>query len=381
MAAPKHQTNPPLTLVWGEDDYSVKKRAAELYKMWCEEVGGFDHEIVDASVSNVGEALKSLARLREALQTLPFFGSGKVVWFRNCSFLGEDRVASGSTVSDALTEWVQELKVFRWEGVRLLISAGKVDKRRAFYKYFEKSGQVEAFPGLSAEDKDWSMRAEGVAGKHLHVLGKKMSPEAMDQFIASIGPQVRQLINEIEKLALYVGDRPRIEPEDVAAIVSRQKQARAFAVGEAFGDRDLAALLRALDEAMWEIKTDTQKSSIGLLYGIISKVRVMIILQELIRAGYIKADADYGRFKSQLDRIPPDLIPGEAKANPLSQHPYVLFKALPQTRRYTQAELVKALEVLLECNQKLVSSDLDDAFILQHALTRIVVPAEETSVR
>ena len=37
-----------------------------------------------------------MARLREALQTLPFFGSGKVVWLRDCNFLGDERTASAA---------------------------------------------------------------------------------------------------------------------------------------------------------------------------------------------------------------------------------------------------------------------------------------------
>ncbi|HEY2952009.1 MAG TPA: DNA polymerase III subunit delta, partial [Verrucomicrobiae bacterium] len=67
----------PLVLVCGDDDYAVKQRARQLYQQWSEELGGMDHEIIEAQVGNSGEALKALARLREALQTLPFFGSGK----------------------------------------------------------------------------------------------------------------------------------------------------------------------------------------------------------------------------------------------------------------------------------------------------------------
>jgi DNA polymerase III subunit delta len=52
-----------------------------------------DHEIIEATVSNSGEALAAIAKLREALQTLPFFGSGKVVWLRDCNFLGDERAA------------------------------------------------------------------------------------------------------------------------------------------------------------------------------------------------------------------------------------------------------------------------------------------------
>ena len=67
----------PLAMICGEDEFAVKQRAKQIYAQWTEELGGMDHEIIDASVANSGETLKALAKLREALQTLPFFGSGK----------------------------------------------------------------------------------------------------------------------------------------------------------------------------------------------------------------------------------------------------------------------------------------------------------------
>src|SRR5437867_141401 len=123
----------PLSLVHGVDEFAVKQRARQLFQQWSTELGGMDHEIIDAQVSNSGEALKALARLREALQTLPFFGSGKVIWLQNCSFLGDDRTATSQAVTETLAELAQELKTFSWQNVRLLISAGKVDKRKVFY--------------------------------------------------------------------------------------------------------------------------------------------------------------------------------------------------------------------------------------------------------
>jgi len=66
-----------LVLVCGEDDFAVKQRAKQIYLQWTEELGGMDHEIIDASVSYSGKRSKPLAKLREAMQTLPFFGSGK----------------------------------------------------------------------------------------------------------------------------------------------------------------------------------------------------------------------------------------------------------------------------------------------------------------
>src|SRR5512138_2351689 len=96
------QASSPLVLVCGEDDFSVRERARQLYAEWTAEIGGMDHEILDAAVSNSNEALRVLAKLREALQTLPFFGSGKVVWLQNCAFLGDERAASAQAVTEAL---------------------------------------------------------------------------------------------------------------------------------------------------------------------------------------------------------------------------------------------------------------------------------------
>ena len=162
------------------------------------------------------------------------------------------------------------------------------------------------------------------------------------------------------------------EPGDVAAVVTRNKQARAFALGDALGDRDLPRLLRTLDEELWTMKFDSAKSEIGLLYGLITKVRTMLFLKEMIREGWIKADMDYNRFKAQLERVPAGKLPEDKRFNPLAMNPYVLYKALPHARRYSTDELIRAMELLLDCNQRLIFSTLDESLVLQQTLVQIV---------
>ncbi len=362
----------PVVLVCGEDDFAVKQRAKQIYLQWSEELGGMDHEIIDASAANSGEALKALARLREAMQTLPFFGGGKAIWLQNCNFLADERTASAAAVTETLAELAEEVKTFGWGSVRLLISAGKVDKRKVFYKTIDKLGTVETFAGWSADDRDWADQAETEARRILRDRKKEISDEALAELVSNVGPNARQLNGEVEKLALYVGDRAEIEVGDVAAICTRNKTARAIALVDALGVRDLPRLLRKLDVELWEMNFDIKNSEIGLLYGLISKVRAMILLKEMLREGWVKADGDYNRFKAQLTRVPVEQLPEDKRYNPLSINPYILFKALPQARRYSTAELVRAMELLLQCNQRLISSSLDEALVLQQALMEIV---------
>jgi DNA polymerase III subunit delta len=364
--------SPALSLVCGEDEFAVKQRAKEIYLQWTEELGGMDHEIIDAGVSNSNEALRALGKLREALQTLPFFGSGKVVWLKDCNFLGDERTASTADVTESMADLAQELKEFAFENVRLLISAGKVDKRKVFYKTLDKLGEVELFAGLSVDNKDWADQAEAWARKALTARQKEISDEALAELINRVGPNARQLDNEIEKVSLYVGSRKEIEFADVDAICIRNKMARAFALGDALGDRDLPRLLRRLDEELWEVKFDRDKSEIGLLYGLISKIRAMILLKEMLREGWIKPDMDFGRFKEQLAHVPADRLPEDRRFNPVAISPYVLYKALPQVKRYSQTELIRAMELLFQCNHLLVTSGLNESLVLQQTLVKIV---------
>jgi DNA polymerase-3 subunit delta len=362
----------PVHLVCGEDEFAVKQRAREVFQQWSQKLGGMDHETIDAAVGNSGEALRALAKLREALQTLPFFGGAKVVWLQNCNFLGEERTALASAVTESLAALAQELKTFRWDNVRLLVSAGKVDKRKTFYKTLEKTGSVEVFPGWSADDKDWTEQAEMFARHALRDLHKDISDEALAQLVVNVGPHIRQLSSEVEKLAMYAGERSQIEAGDVETITTRNKQARAFALGDALGDRNLVALLRCLDKELWEIKRDPKRSEIGLLYGLISKVRALILVRELLAKKWIKPEADFNRFKPQLSRVPADAMPEDRQFNPLALNPYVLFRAAVQARHYTQLELIEAMDLLLECNQKLISRNLDHSLVLQQTLVQIV---------
>jgi DNA polymerase III subunit delta len=332
-----------------------------------------DHEIISGAASSASESLKAIGRLREALDTLPFFGDGKAIWFQDCQFLGEERAASVEVVTEALGELAVLLQKFPWGAVRLVISAGKVDKRRTFYRTLEKVGRVEQFTEISMEDSDWMERMGEVAREGLRERGKRIEDGVLSELVTAVGPGVRQMGHEVEKLSLHAGDRQEIGSADVRAVVSRNKQARAFALGDALGGRELPAMLRALDDELWELQVDRRRSEIGILYGLIAKVRVMILVKEMMREGWVKADGDYGRFKAELERMRGKALgfPEDKRYNPMAMNAYVLFRAAQHARNYTAGEMVLAMERLLRCNQQLVSSGLNEAMVLQRAVIQI----------
>ena len=362
----------PLCLVYGDEDFLVRDRASQVYEAWCAAAGGEDHEVIDGTVRNASEALEALAKLNEAVQTLPFFGGAKVVWLRGANFLGDERTASSRDVIDRINGLAKDWETFDWQGVQVLISAGKVDKRKGFFKSVKKIASIE---DLSVADKERGSKAALIVRQRLTELGKKITSHVADELTLLAGASRQQLHTAADKLAAYVGERDEVTRQDVHEIATRTKQAQAFALGDALGERNLPKLLRVLDEELWVVKLDAKKSPIMLLYGLISKVRTMIFLKELTRLKWIRPDGGYPQFKSQLEAIPDERMPDDRKFNPKAMHPYMLFNALGHARRYSEEELTRAMDILLRCNRQLVSSSTDDTLLLQQALVQIVSKA------
>lgn len=376
--------DPSLVIVWGDDDFAVQRRARQLFGTWTAANPGADVEIIDGTAANSEEALKALARVREALQTLPFFGGTKTIWLRGCNFAGEDRVSDAASVVEELTEFARELAAFRWDGVRMLLSAGKLDRRRAFFKTLDKladagGAAMESFPGVSFDDRDWREKAQTLAAGEFKLLGKKITADALEQFVEMVGPLPRQLATEGQKLVTYVGERGEIHGADVEAVVTRGRHARAFALADAVGERHLGRALRCLENELWSMQSDRQKSEIGLLYGLITKTRAMLLARELIQEKLIGTTSNYGAFAAQLKRIPADRFPSDRKFNPLEINTYVMFRAAQHARNFTREELVAAMEELLQCNRGLVGSGLDRGLQLQMCITRIIGRPEAAS--
>ena len=95
----------PIHAVVGSDESAVKTAAAELAaSLTPVDAGDFGLEIIDGCADNAEQAAARIRSTIEALQTLPFFGGGKLVWLKNANFLADNKLGSSAGVQDALEE-------------------------------------------------------------------------------------------------------------------------------------------------------------------------------------------------------------------------------------------------------------------------------------
>src|SRR2546430_14202999 len=89
----------------GSDEAEVKRVAAELASnLTPSGAGDFGLETIDGAADNAEQAAARVSSTIDALQTLPFFGSTKVVWLKNVNFLGDDPKARSTAVQSRSEE-------------------------------------------------------------------------------------------------------------------------------------------------------------------------------------------------------------------------------------------------------------------------------------
>ncbi len=364
----------PLVFVCGDDDFEVNLRCRRLLDCWKNEDPNAEFEIVDGQASKVQEVLDRISALKEALETYPLFGSGKAIWFRHCNFLGEEgRLENSNPVGDALEDLQVSLKKCNWKTTRLLISATSVDKRKRLYKWLRQAGEVIFCESLARQGKASESMAVDLVETEVRRSSKVIRREVTQIMVQLVGLDRGVLVSECEKAILHSGDSEEVTLSDVEATVSLIRQAEDYKFVDAVAERNLEEALERLEDEIWSMKTDSQKSELGLLYSLVSRFRTLLLVNDAMERGLLRSERNYSRFKLQMSSLDKSMFSEDRRFNPLAQNPYVIFKAMEKVGRYRESELVRILEVLLEANQKMVFVSADPASVLRECVIKIVL--------
>ncbi len=374
VASAKNETSAeaktPLYLIHGDDDFLVAEEARKIIaELIPKDALEFGLETIEGSAANQGEAAQIFCRLFEALQSHSFFASEKVVWWRDTNLLGASPTASGAAVAESLISLNELLKDGIPQGVSLVITATELDGRKGVVKTLQKTGKVVSFkndPYKPQENESQALQfAHEITGK----LGRKLSHGAARLIVEMAGNDCRTIRSELEKVASYAGDRQMLEESDVQAIGSWRPGGVVWDLPDAIGERNLAKALDVLQNLIF-----LGESPVALIFAIIARVRLLLLLRTLTEKKLLRSCSDYHSFKSEFDRLPEWVLknmPTDKKLNPLAGHPFVLWKAMPGVRHFTAKELTEALEALLDCNERMVSTGIDGGKALEEMIVKI----------
>lgn len=360
----------PVHLIFGNDEYVVSTLAREFVrKLVPPEDEALGLEIIDGSAATVDEARLALGKCIEAVSTLGFFGNQKVIWFRDVSFLHDNNIGKSQSVKELVNALAALIQQGLSTGQILVVSSPKVDKRYAFYKACQGKGTVEEH-SVSEKAHLAEREAAGRLRGMLKKAGLSMNADTQQFFLARVGTDTRQMLNEVRKIAIYVGDRREIGSADVATITCRSREAAAWDLADAVGNGDLPNALRIVRQLLFQ-----KESPIRLIMGVQGRIRELMIYRDALDRGWI-TEAGGGRRQSlQWGPVPDEVETMFSEVllrDPRKTHPYRVGLLAAQARRFTVDQLSDFYDQSVAAHETLVSTSLAPQLVIELLLLRLL---------
>jgi len=280
---------------------------------------------------------------------------------------GRHRTAEGGSDSSELFEKL--LASGLPAGSCLILTAEAVDKRKKIYKVLEQHGVILHFAAAkSATATKETLKAE--AQKLLNRYEKTMTTAAWTALGRKTGYELRPSLNELQKLIHYAGDRSVIEEQDVELVVGKTKDDSIFDLTNALAEKNAAAALAALKALL-----DQGEHHLMILTMISREIRLLLQASILINSGRlpkINPAMDFAWFQKN---VYPAVAQLAATFSPkddvlVRKHPYVVFNALRNCKRFSYPVLVGYLDDLVNIDRGMKSSATDPQLLLERFLMK-----------
>jgi DNA polymerase III subunit delta len=200
----------------------------------------------------------------------------------------------------------------------LALVAEEIKADSALAKAVAKHGQVLAYDVPKRKLPDW-------VAEQFARAGAKADAEACRALIDIVGDDLDELTSEVEKLATWAGGE-QVTARDVEQIAAGRAETSIFSLTDAWGRRDVGAVLRAAEEIMERSHRPRSGELMRIIASLVNHVGRVRRCQKLADAGVRARDA----------------------APRLKMHPFAAEKAFAQAANFSAEELGDAIVRLAE---------------------------------
>ncbi|WP_011175650.1 DNA polymerase III subunit delta [Candidatus Protochlamydia amoebophila] len=189
--------------------------------------------VLEESIEIIDGTQTTLDMLFSELYSHNLFADKRLFWIQNADKLKKNLI-------EALEKYFPQIPSSQY----LILSAPSWNKQTSFYKAAEKEGIILEL----TEPKPWEKEKKLIewASKQLSAKRKIIPYQVCQLLVKQTGLDSSLLIQEIEKLLCYIGDRNEITQQDIIKICNYQPSDTIWQLGEALFKRDgLAAILIA----------------------------------------------------------------------------------------------------------------------------------------
>lgn len=310
----------------GENQFNLQEKLAGLRRR----LAGGDASMADLNTNVLDGSRLTLGELRHVCDAIPFLADRRLVIVHGLlsrlapADRGQEEDAPQKEEQDRKRRYLQELadylpnlapttrlifverETLRPNHPILEVAKEQGKLKKGFVEHFKLPGERD-LPGWIQE------RARAIGQGEI-------SSEATTLLAALVGPDLRLLDIEVEKLLLYADGR-MVTSEDVQLLVSHAREASVFDLVDCVGRRETGRALRLLHRLL-----DEGEPPLRLLAMLARQIRILIQLREV----------------AERETDPREM------ARQLRLHPFVVQKGLSQARNFELDQLEAAHERVVQ---------------------------------
>src|SRR5690242_9480543 len=336
LARVKKNDLPAAVLLLGPEAYQRRRLKEALTAAFPEGAIG-EHDLSETA----------LAAVLDDARALSLFAADRLIWIMNAEAVlprgrsEEDSEAeSAPGAGSALAEYMRDPT----PGVTLVFEAMRYDfegddkrKQERVRKFFAAIPEVVELRRFSSHE------ARGEAEGMMRAAGLRIDGAALDLLVEALGADVARIAIEIEKLALYAGNRT-VGLDEIGALVPDARATTIFALVNALGRRDRTKSLEVLDT----LTKEGEYLPLALAF-LSTQFRMALVARE---AGLKSAS----QIQSHFQRLGIQMWGSRAE------------EVAQTMAKYTGPQLARAMGLLFDADRGLRDARPDDRIVMERLI-------------
>ncbi len=279
----------------------------------------------------------------EACETMPVFSERKLVIVKNSNFFKtkkkqgvreDDAEETGSTQGE-LPAYLKNMP----SHVCLVFYEQEVKKTLKLVNAINKNGLVVEFPAQKpAELVKWVI-------KGFKSYGKEIDNYTASKLVDTCEQAMNDILNEIEKLVLYVGERKAITEKDIDKICIKSVKSKIFDLTDAVAAKDTAKAFSLLDDML------VLKEPIPKIFFMIDRQ-----LRQLLEVKLLQKE---GHTSNEI-------------ASKMGMSPYIAGKLIKQASNFSVDKIKSIIKESLSLDVGIKTGQIGDRTALELIIARFV---------
>ncbi len=342
---------PQVLTLFGEEEFLIEEDYNALIQSILKDPSySYDFEVIDGEQATPD-------RIAQSCTTFPFVAPVRVVvvnhfekvFSGNTSKKGLDKTPFGKYLESPQPSTFLLLKVFD-DSLKGMMAAKKSmatdpkSAKKIKSAKFPFNILIEKFDCLEYP-KIYESAIPRWITERVKSIGKDIGADAVEFLAAHVHPNIRMINNDIEKLAVHIGEAKNISLDDVKFIVGASREYNVFELQNAIGQRNLG---KATEILIKMLSADRQEM---LIMAVLNKYFITL-------------------FK--LIEVAQEVKDKYAVAAQIGVSPFFVQDYLGAIKKYSPVEIEQAFVVMAETDEKLKSSSIDSTALMQQMLVKIM---------